>query len=153
MTAGPGSSTELVELSLPTARSEITPTAGDLPNGVYRFTQTVDDLLVADPGGSYLPSDEFIGEFVLKDGTSEIRYFNIDGTPMAGEPPDTGGTYQVHGDVMVFATPPERAMPGTNGIYLLRWSLDGDTLTLEQIDTGKVDADFIAPWTRVGDAP
>jgi hypothetical protein len=54
---------------------------------------------------------------------------------------------------MIFATPPERAIPGTNGIVLLRWSLDGDTLTLEQIDDGRRDADFMAPWIRVGDAP
>ena len=105
------------------ARSEIVPTAGDLPSGVYRFTQTVDDLLAADPEGSYSPADEMIGEFVLDQGRSEIRYFNIDGSPMQGEPPDTGGVYQVDGDVVIFATPPERSLPGTNGILLLRWRL------------------------------
>ena len=63
---------------------------GDLPNGVYRFTQTVDALLAADPSGSYAANDEFIGEYVLTDGISELHYFNMDGTPMAGEPPDTG---------------------------------------------------------------
>ena len=125
----------------------------DLPSGVYRFTQTVDDLLAADPEGSYSPADEMIGEFVLDQGRSEIRYFNIDGSPMQGEPPDTGGVYQVDGDVVIFATPPERSLPGTNGILLLRWRFDGDTLRFEQIDGNKVDADFTVPWTRVGDAP
>lgn len=141
------------DVELPTARSEIVPTPGDLPNGVYRFTQTVDDLKTADPDGSFAASDEFIGEYTLVDGTSELRYFNIDGTPMQGEPPDTGGVYEVRGDLIIFAAPPERSMPGTNGINLLRWSLDDDTLTLEQVDDNALDADFIAQWIRVGDAP
>lgn len=54
---------------------------------------------------------------------------------------------------MIFATPPERAIPGTTGIVLVRWEFDGDTLTLAQIDGGTVDAYFIAPWVRVGDVP
>jgi hypothetical protein len=61
--------------------------------------------------------------------------------------------YQVVGDVIIFALPPDRAMPGTSGINLLRWRLDGDTLTLTQLDDHPVDPDFLAPWIRVGDVP
>jgi hypothetical protein len=78
-----------VALTLPTKRSDIVPTAGDLPNGVYRFTQTREIL---DAVGAPATDEPFIGEFVLKDGTAELRYFNIDSSPMAGEPPDTGGS-------------------------------------------------------------
>lgn len=137
-------------LQLPARRSDVVPTPGDLRDGVYRFTQTEDSL---DETGAPSSDESFIGEWVLRDGHAELHYFELDGTPMAGEPADTGGVYQVDGDLMIFATPPERAIPGTSGIYLLRWSMDDDTLTLTQIDDGRRDADFAVPWVRVGDAP
>lgn len=138
---------------LPTKRSDVIPTAGALPDGVYRFTETVADLDAAEPGKVHAKTDEFIGEYVLSAGTSQIRYFTIDGSPQPGEPPSTGGTYQVKGDLVIFAVPPLRAIPGTSGINLLRWAMDGDTLTLTQIDDHPVDSDFSVPWIRVGDAP
>jgi TRAP-type C4-dicarboxylate transport system substrate-binding protein len=138
---------------LPTKRSDVIPTPGDLPDGVYRFTETVAVLDAAEPNKSHTKADEFIGEFVLSAGTSEIRYFAMDGSPQPGEPPDTGGTYQVKGDLVIFATPPQRAIPGTSGINLLRWAMNGDTLTFTQLDDHTVDPDFSVPWIRVGDAP
>jgi hypothetical protein len=138
---------------LPTKRSDVIPTPGALPDGVYRFTETVAVLDAAEPDKKHTKDDEFIGEFVLSAGTSEIRYFAIDGSPQPGEPPNTGGTYQVKGDLVIFATPPQRAIPGTSGINLLRWTMNGDTLTLTQLDDHTVDADFTVPWIRVGDAP
>ena len=157
-TCGQGSNTDAtalgqvagLPLELPAKRSDIVPTPGDLPDGVYRFTETEESLAATNAP----PDDEpFIGEFVLSGGMAELHYFELDGSPQAGEPPDDGGVYQVEGDLMVFATPPQRAIPGTTGIYLLRWSLDGDTLTLTQIDDRRRDADFAVPWLRVGDAP
>ena len=138
------------ELVLPTSRSDIVPTPGDLPDGVYRFTETLEAL---DATNAPSQDEPLIGEWLLRGGHAELRYFYLDGTPQAGEPPDVGGVYQVVDDLMIFATPPERAIPGTSGIYLLRWSLDGDTLTLTQMDDGRRDADFAVPWVRVGDAP
>jgi len=139
------------ELVLPTKRSDIVPTSGDLPNGVYRFTETLEILEAVEPDLPHTKADEFIGEFVLKDGTVELNYYGLDGHSLGL--PDTGGVYQVVGDRMIFAQPPKRSLPGTNGIHLLRWSLDGDTLTLEQIDDKRRDPDFVAPMIRVGDAP
>ena len=121
------------ELVLPTKRSDIVPTSGDLPNGVYRFTETLKILQAVEPDEQHTKADEFIGEYVLKDGTADLRFFGMDGTPDDGVP-DRGGVYQVVGDLIIFAQPPNRSLPGTNGIHLLRWSLEGDTLTLEQID-------------------
>jgi len=138
-------------LTLPTKRSDIVPTTGDLPNGVYRFTETLEILQAVEPNEEHTKDDEFIGEFVLKDGTVELWFFGPDGESLGS--PDTGGLYQVAGDVMVFAQPPNRSLPGTNGIHLLRWSLEGDTLTLVQIDDKRRDPDFVAPMIRVGDAP
>jgi hypothetical protein len=157
-TCGQGSNTDApapgevagLPLQLPAKRSDIVPTPGDLPDGVYRFTETAEAIVaVGEPPGD----GGFIGEFVLRGGMAELHYFELDGSPMAGEPPDDGGMYQVEGDLMIFATPPQRAIPGTTGIYLLRWELDGDTLTLTQIDDRRRDADFTVPWLRVGDAP
>lgn len=139
------------ELLVPAKRSDIVPDPGNLPDGVYRFTQTQEAL---DATGAPPDDRPFIGEFWLQGGHAELRYFELDGSPEAGEPPDTGGLYAVVGDdLLIFATPPERAIPGTTGIYLLRWQLDGDTLTLTQIDEGRPDADFYVPWIRVGDVP
>lgn len=137
-------------LQLPARRSDVVSTPGDLPDGVYRFTQTEDSLFET---GAPSSDEPFIGEWILRDGRAEIHYFELDGTPMTGEPADTGGVYQVDGDLMIFATPPERAIPGTSGMYLLRWSMDNHTLALTQIDDGRRDADFAVPWVRVGDAP
>lgn len=147
-TDGPGSP----PVTLPDRRDAIVPTPGELPNGVYRFTHTIAALESIDPDGDWTAADEMIGEFVLADGTSEIRYYDLGGSPMPGEPPDTGGTYQVIGDLVIFATPPERSLPGTDGIHLLRWSFDDGTLTFEQVDGKPRDADFGVPWIRVADA-
>jgi len=137
---------------LPTKRSDIVPTSGDLPDGVYRFTQTLELLQEIEPQLEHTKADEFIGEYVLKGGTADLRYYYMDGVPLDG-PGDRGGVYQVVGDLIIFAQPPNRSLPGTNGIHLLRWSLEGDTLTLEQIDDKRRDPDFAAPMIRVGDAP
>jgi TRAP-type C4-dicarboxylate transport system substrate-binding protein len=140
-----------IEFVLPTKRSDIVPSTGDLPNGIYRFTETLEILDAVEPDVEHTEADEFVGEFVLKDGTIELRYYGLDGRSLG--PPDTGGVYQVVGDLIVFAQPPNRSLPGTNGIHLLRWSLEGDTLTLEQVDDKRRDPDFVAPMIRVGDAP
>jgi hypothetical protein len=140
------------ELVLPTKRSDIVPTAGDLPDGVYRFTQTLEVLQAVEPTQGHTKADEFIGEYVLKGGTVSLRFYDMDGQPLAG-PGDTGGVYQVVGDLIIFAQPPNRSTPRTNGIHLLRWSLEGDTLRLEQVDGKRLDPDFASPLIRVGDAP
>ena len=136
-------------LAIPARRADVEPTPGDVPDGVYRFVVTPEAIAATgapDEGA-------FVGEWILRAGHAELHYFELDGTPMDGEPPDLGGTYQVQGDTMVFATPPERAMPGTSGMYLLRWTMDDDTLLLTQLDDGRHDVDFAVPWVRVGEAP
>lgn len=138
-------------VTLPTKRSEISAITGDLPNGVYRFTETLEILQAVEPNLEHTKADEFIGEYVLKDGTVELRFYDLDGRSLG--PPDRGGAYQVVGDLIIFAQPPNRSLPGTNGIHLLRWSMKGDTLTLEQVDDKRRDPDFVAPMIRVGDAP
>ena len=143
---------DATEPVLPTKRSDIVPTTGDLPDGVYRFTQTLDVLQAVEPNEGHTKADEFIGEYVLKGGTVDLRFYGMDGQPLEG-PGDTGGVYQVVGDLIIFAQPPNRSTPGTNGIHLLRWSLEGDTLRLEQVDDKRRDPDFAAPLIRVGDAP
>ncbi|MEP7114180.1 MAG: hypothetical protein ABI862_13020 [Ilumatobacteraceae bacterium] len=142
-------STEAVS-GLPTQRSDVTPEAGDLPNGTYRVTFTAAQLDVVEPDRSpHKQSDGGTLEFYLKDGTYTLRGFD-DGKPQSLSPP---GVYHVDGDNVIFVLPSDSGVPGTNGINLHRWTFENDILTLTQIDGKPRDGWFAFPWIRVGDAP
>jgi hypothetical protein len=131
---------------VPTARQEVTPDGGDLPNGTYRAEFSAEDLDRLEPDIVHDFADGGAIELTLRDGNYTAQGFLPSGKKDGNSFTDY---YQVIGNSIVWVLPQSVQVPNSDGIYVFEWSLDGDTLTFTQVDGKHRDPWFVVPYTKV----
>jgi hypothetical protein len=134
---------------VPTDRSTIVPAKGDIPNGVYRAAFSAEQLDVVEPNIRHDWKSGGALEWTLHDGTWTLQGYTPDG---AKDGAVSSSTYHVEGNHVVWVMPGGSGLPGTDGIIVFEWSLDGSTLHFRQIDGKLRDPWFAFPYERVDTA-
>jgi hypothetical protein len=112
----------------------ITTAEAALPNGTYEYPFTDDERAVVESGFSPREAADaggFDGEVTtslrFEDGQWQ-QFFTFDGVVFTvnGQPEGDGGVYRIEGDRLILTNP--------DGDVVYRWSLEGDSLSLDLLE-------------------
>ena len=131
---------------VPTNRAAITSDGGDLPDGTYRAEFTAGDLDYLEPDVVHDFAEGGAIELTLDDGSYTLQRLLPSGVRDGGP---VRGIYRVEGEVVIWTLPESGAIPGTDGINVFEWTVEGDVLTFTQVDGKHRDPWFAVPYTRV----
>jgi TRAP-type C4-dicarboxylate transport system substrate-binding protein len=126
-------------------RIEGIPAAEPLPEGVYRWEITEDELLAAgvEAGDAY--NHEGLQTFTVEDGTWLAH------TDSEADQPDCRGTYEVRGSRIAFIALAIPACSGEELVFSGRWEPTADGIRFTAIQPANVFnvAYWGVPWTRI----
>jgi TRAP-type C4-dicarboxylate transport system substrate-binding protein len=118
--------------------------AEPLPEGVYRWEKTEDDLIAAgvDPGEAY--HNGGLQTFTVEDGTW------LHHTDSQADSPDCGGTYEVRGSRIAFVSDPELCNVDEL-VFTGRWEPTADGIRFTDVHPANVFnvTYWTVPWTRI----
>jgi TRAP-type C4-dicarboxylate transport system substrate-binding protein len=131
---------------VPWQRIEAFPAAQPLPEGVYRWEITEDELLAAgvDPGDAY--TNDGLSTFTVRDG----RWLHhVDGP---ADPPDCGGPYEVRGSRIAFLVDPDECDVVIDLVFSGRWEAIDDGIRFTSIQPADAfnEVFWSRPWLRIG---
>ena len=117
-----------------------------LPEGVYRWEITEDELLAAgvDPGDAY--TNGGLQTFTVEDGTWLHR------TDSETNTTPCGGTYEIQGSRIVFTSGPPPICGSVQLVFSGKWESAGDGIRFTAVQPANVFNEnfWTLPWQRIG---